>query len=317
MPTTLLCRQAAGLLQHPDHRIQRVGDADDECVGGILLDALADLAHHLDVDAQQVVAAHAGLAGNTGSHDDHVGTGDIGVVGGAGHGGIEPLDGRTLGQIKALARAQSVNNVKDDDVAQFLHRRQMRQRAANVAAADQRNLFPRHILGPPWIGCLKQVDPCLAHRNAVAPVRRVSQSSLQRIHCALLSSSWLKSAPMWVLNRMMAARAISRNVQTPRLIRLDHFARSASNQVRGRIPFETEDDLRRQVHTDHIHRQQQQRIGGKRELAPAEHDTYGCCGRQQRHGDHDTNQRCRESRRKRQSRSRAEAMATTMESRST
>ena len=41
MPTTRLARQAAELLQRPDHRVERVGDADDESVGRVRLDALA------------------------------------------------------------------------------------------------------------------------------------------------------------------------------------------------------------------------------------------------------------------------------------
>ena len=36
----LVLRQAGGLLQRPDHRVERVGDADDEGVGGVLLQAL-------------------------------------------------------------------------------------------------------------------------------------------------------------------------------------------------------------------------------------------------------------------------------------
>jgi hypothetical protein len=54
-------RQAAELAQRPHHRVQRVGDADDEAVGRVRLDALADRLHDLEVDAEQIVAAHAGL----------------------------------------------------------------------------------------------------------------------------------------------------------------------------------------------------------------------------------------------------------------
>jgi hypothetical protein len=77
MPTTLL---AAGpkLLQRPDHRVERVGDADDEGVRGVLLDAGADGLHDLEVDAEQIVAAHARLARHAGGDDDHVGAGDGG-----------------------------------------------------------------------------------------------------------------------------------------------------------------------------------------------------------------------------------------------
>jgi hypothetical protein len=55
--------QAREFAQRPDHRVERVGDADHESVGSVGLDAFAHGLHHLQVDAQQVVAAHAGLRG--------------------------------------------------------------------------------------------------------------------------------------------------------------------------------------------------------------------------------------------------------------
>ena len=69
MPTTWLCGRPRGLVQRPDHGVERIGDADDEGVGRVLLDALADRLHHLEVDAEQVVAAHAGLARHAGGDD--------------------------------------------------------------------------------------------------------------------------------------------------------------------------------------------------------------------------------------------------------
>ncbi len=71
--------QAGNLLQRPDHRVERVGDADDEGVGRVRLDARADRVHHLEIDAEQIVAAHAGLARHAGGDDHHVGAGDLGV----------------------------------------------------------------------------------------------------------------------------------------------------------------------------------------------------------------------------------------------
>ncbi len=55
------------------------------------LDAFADGFHDLEVDAQKVIAAHAGLAGDTGGDDAHIGTRDIGVVLRAFQIGIEPV----------------------------------------------------------------------------------------------------------------------------------------------------------------------------------------------------------------------------------
>ena len=94
MPTTLLRRQAGDLLQRPDHRVERVGDADDEGVGRMGLDAGADRLHHLQIDAEQVVAAHAGLARHAGGDDDDVGAGDRRVGARAGELGVEAFDRR-------------------------------------------------------------------------------------------------------------------------------------------------------------------------------------------------------------------------------
>jgi hypothetical protein len=69
----------------------------------LVLDALADRLHHLEVDAEQIVAAHAGLAGDAGGDDDDVGTRDIGIIVGAGDLGIETLDRAALGKVQRLA----------------------------------------------------------------------------------------------------------------------------------------------------------------------------------------------------------------------
>jgi hypothetical protein len=43
----LVVRQAGEFAQRPHHRVQRVGDADHECVRSVALDAFADRLHHL------------------------------------------------------------------------------------------------------------------------------------------------------------------------------------------------------------------------------------------------------------------------------
>ena len=51
---------------------RRVGEGDHERIRRILLDAVTDCRHDLEVDTQQVVAAHAGLARYAGRDDHHV-----------------------------------------------------------------------------------------------------------------------------------------------------------------------------------------------------------------------------------------------------
>ena len=112
--------------------------------GRMRLDAVADRVHHLQIDAEQVVAAHAGLARHAGGDDDDVGAGDVGVGARARELGVEALDRPGFGEIERLALRHAVDDVEQDDVAQFLQRGQMRQRAADLAGPDQSNLLARH-----------------------------------------------------------------------------------------------------------------------------------------------------------------------------
>ena len=139
-------REAGDFLHQADHGVERVGDDDDEGVGRMLLDALADRVDDLGVDADQVVARHAGLARHAGGDDDDVGALDVLVVGGAAVLGVEPLDRAELGDVERLALGDALGggNVEQDDVAQFLLAGEQRQGAANLSGADQRDLLASH-----------------------------------------------------------------------------------------------------------------------------------------------------------------------------
>ena len=128
----LLLRQAAGLLQRPNHRVERVGDADDESVGGILLDAGADLLHHLEIDAEKVIAAHAGLARHACGDDHHAGAFD-GLVGiRAGEVGVEAVDRRGLRDVERLALRNAFGDVEHHHVAQLFQPDEVGERAADL-----------------------------------------------------------------------------------------------------------------------------------------------------------------------------------------
>ena len=120
----------------------------DEGVGRVRLEAGADRLHHLEIDAEQVVAAHAGLARHAGGDDDDVGAGDRRIVARAGELGVEALDRAGFGEIERLALRHAVDDVEQDDVAEFLERRQVGQGAADLAGPDQSNLLARHEIVP-------------------------------------------------------------------------------------------------------------------------------------------------------------------------
>ena len=140
----LVVRQAREFAQRPHHRVERVGDADDERVGGVGLDAFADGLHDLQVDAEQIVAAHARLAGDPGGDDDDVGARDVGIVVRAGDLGVKARDRANLRQVERLALRHAFDDVEQDDVAEFLLRGEQRQRPADIPGSDQCDLLASH-----------------------------------------------------------------------------------------------------------------------------------------------------------------------------
>ena len=144
MPTTMWCGRpensrsaqtiaSSGLVMQMTKASGRVG-----------LDALADRLHHLQIDAEQVVAAHPRLAGDAGGDDDDVGAGDVGIVVRAGDLRVEALDRAALAEVERLALRHALDDVEQDDVAQFLLRRQVGERAADIAGADEGDLPASH-----------------------------------------------------------------------------------------------------------------------------------------------------------------------------
>ena len=112
--------------------------------GACVLDAGADRVHHLEIDAEEVVAAHAGLARDARGDDDDIGACDGRIVARAGEPRVEALDWARLREIKRLSLRNAVDDVEEDDVAELLHRGKMRQRAADLAGSDQSNFPARH-----------------------------------------------------------------------------------------------------------------------------------------------------------------------------
>jgi hypothetical protein len=140
----LLVRHARGLLQRPHHGVERVGDADDEGIGGILLDAGADLLHHLEVDAQQIVAAHAGLARHAGGDDADLGVVERLIGIGAGEMRVEAVDRGRLRDIQRLALRHALGDIEHDHVAELFQANEVSQRSADLTGANQCNLVARH-----------------------------------------------------------------------------------------------------------------------------------------------------------------------------
>ena len=134
-------RQAGKFAQRPNHRVQWIGNADHEGLGAIVLNAFANRLHHLQIDTEQIIAAHPRLARNASGHDYNVSASDIGIIVRAGDFGVKPFDRAALRKVERFSLRHTLGNVEQYDVAHFLLRCEVGERAANHARADQRDLF--------------------------------------------------------------------------------------------------------------------------------------------------------------------------------
>ncbi len=108
--------------------------------------AVADRLHDLEIDAEQIIAAHAGLARHARGDDHHVGAGDHRVIIGAAEAHVKALLRRRLREVQGFALWDAFGDVEEDDVAQFLESGDMGERAPDLAGADQRDLLTWHIV---------------------------------------------------------------------------------------------------------------------------------------------------------------------------
>ena len=144
MPTTMWCGRPENSRSAQTIASSGLVMQMTKAVGRMGADALADRLHHLEVDAEQVVAAHARLAGDAGGDDADVGAGDVGIVGRALEPGVEVVDRPGLGDVERLALGNAFGDVEQDDVAKLAHRREVGERAADHSGADERDLLPSH-----------------------------------------------------------------------------------------------------------------------------------------------------------------------------
>jgi hypothetical protein len=121
-------------------------------------------AYCLQVDADQIVAAHAGFARHAGGDDHHIRALDVGIAVGALVLRVEAVDRRGFGDIEALALRNALGDIEQDDVAQFLHAREMGERAADLAGANEGDLLAGHEQPRMCVECLMAgrapSDPC-------------------------------------------------------------------------------------------------------------------------------------------------------------
>src|SRR5439155_1759746 len=95
------------------------GADDQDAVGRILNHFADDRLHDVVVRVEQIVAAHAGLAGDAGRDDDDVGVGGIFIVVRATDVGVALLDGHGFEQVESFALRDAFDDVNQDYVGEF------------------------------------------------------------------------------------------------------------------------------------------------------------------------------------------------------
>src|SRR6185312_1897579 len=118
-PDNALAGEAAHFVSRLGHRVERIRDDDQNAIRGMLNNFADYIFHDFVVRVQQVIAAHTGLARNSGGDNDDVGVGGVGVIVGAEDVGIALLDRHGLEQVEGFALRHAFNDVDEDDVGEF------------------------------------------------------------------------------------------------------------------------------------------------------------------------------------------------------
>ena len=162
MPRTRSRGKPDALHRDVAHGVERVRDDDQDRVGRVLRGLLDDRPDDPGVLGEQVVAAHARLAGEAGRDDDDVRAGRVGVVVRAGDPGVVADDRGRLGQVEALALGQALDDVDEDDVGEARLGDPLGGRRADIAGADDGDLVAA--MAGSWLTCTsgsKGRVPCL------------------------------------------------------------------------------------------------------------------------------------------------------------
>ena len=136
--------QAGEFTQRPNHRVQRVGDADHERLWRVVADAFANGLHDFQVDAQKVVAGHAWLTWHTCGHDADVRACDVRVILGAFQLRVKTLRWAGFRDVESFALWGAFCDVEQNNVAEFFKCCEVGKCAADLTCADEGNLGSSH-----------------------------------------------------------------------------------------------------------------------------------------------------------------------------
>ena len=117
------------------HGVERIGDHDDDAVRRVFGDLLGGGADHVVVGEQKVVAAHAGFTGKAGGNDCDIGIGGGLVVVGPGEHHVVALNRAGLQEVETFTLRNTLHDVHQDDIGEFLVRNAQRAIRADVSGA--------------------------------------------------------------------------------------------------------------------------------------------------------------------------------------
>src|SRR5205807_10064124 len=109
-----LTRKAAHFVSGLRHGVEGIGDDDQDAIRRVMHDLADHVIHDFVVGMQKIIAAHAGLAWNSGGDDDDVGLGGVGVVVRANDVGIALLDRHGLEQVETFSLGDTLHDVDKD-----------------------------------------------------------------------------------------------------------------------------------------------------------------------------------------------------------
>ncbi len=101
----------------------------------MLRNIFRDALHHFVVGEQQIVAAHARLARQTGGDHHHIGVRRRLIIVSAGDRHIVAFDGPHLEHVQALALRHAFHHVDQNHIAQFFHGEINGAARANISSA--------------------------------------------------------------------------------------------------------------------------------------------------------------------------------------
>jgi hypothetical protein len=137
-----LAGEAARLHGHVAHDVERIRDHDDDRPGSHPGNLRGHRAHDPGVGLDQVVAAHARLAGDPRGDHEQLGARGLVVPVGAQHSSVEPLDGARLPLVQRLALRHPLDHVDHHHgPRELLLGQPLRRGGADVARSDDRHFL--------------------------------------------------------------------------------------------------------------------------------------------------------------------------------